>query len=105
MLSDLWAAPPAAEQPVIVIAAEVVEQITHSFQFLAFLLIGLAFVSFGWVLLTRPGVPKGYGWVSVVQGLVAFLGDDITLTLGGFLGTPALFLLLGWKVYSLSRAA
>lgn len=109
-LSDLHAAP-GADQPMIVIAAEVVEQITHSFQFLGVLLIGLAFVSFGWGMVTHPTLPNGYGWGSAIlggiagaHGLLAFSGDDITLAAVAFLGVAALFLVLGWKVYSLSRA-
>ena len=86
------------------------EQIQHAFQFLGFLLIGLAFVSFGWGLLARHDIAKGYGWAGVVigalvalHGLVAFSGFPFALTLGGFGGLGVLFLLFGWKAYRMSR--
>ena len=116
VLSDLHAAAPAAEQTIIVIAAEVVEQITHAFQFLGILLIGLAFASFGWGLLAHQEVSKGYGWASVVFGVIAavsalmafvFAGADVSTISSsiGFLAIIALFLFLGWKIYRMARAA
>ncbi len=112
VLSDLHAVAPPAEQTMIVYAAEVVEQITHAFQSLAQLLIGLAFISFGWVLLARHDIAMGYGWAGIVLGgivalhaLVSFSGFPFALILGGFGGMGVLFLLFGWKLYSLSRAA
>lgn len=74
---------------------------------------GLAMVS---SLRARTDVPNGYGWASVVLGLLiavswaAAAGLNETGMEGPFLATAfftmvALFLLLGWKLYSLSKAA
>ena len=115
-LADLHAAATDADKPAILIAAQAWEQVTHGFQFFGGLLIGLAFASFGWALLARPDV-RGYGWASLVLGLLVAASWLIVVGIGGetgpviaflvigFLAIIPLFLLLGWKVYSLSRAA
>ncbi len=113
-LSDRLATSPAAEAPIVLIAADTVIELTHSLQGLGLLLQGLAFASLGWALMARPDIRKGYGWVSVVLGLVvAMSGFVLALTGGrgigqGFLiGSVAIFVLfplLGWKLYSLSRS-
>lgn len=112
VLADLYAGAPPEEQAIIVIAGEVVQQIDHALQLVGFLLIGLAFISFGWVLRARPDISQGYGWAGVIigglvalTGLVGLSGFPSALLVGGFGGTGVLFLLFGWKVYSLSRAA
>ena len=115
-LSDLYAAAPAAEQQIILVAGHLFEQTTHAFQLIGGLLLGLSFASFGWVLLARPDVSKGYGWASVVLGLFGIVTIFISVLSGGVgagfaigaigsIGGIALLLLLGWKVYSLSRTA
>ena len=117
VLSDLWAVAAAPQKETILIVAQAVELgITHTLTAFGVLLIGLAFASFGWALNARPDVSKGYGWASVVLGLLVAVSMFIALGLnetgleGPFVGiglfvTIALFLLLGWKVYTLSRSA
>lgn len=112
-LSDRHAAATAAETPMVLIAANTVIELTHSLQDLGILLVGLAFASLGWAMLVRPDIRKGYGWASLALGLVvAVSGFVLALTGGRGIGQGfgiggiamfALFALLGWKVYSLSR--
>ncbi len=116
VLSNLHATATDIEKPMILFAAQAWEQITHAFQFFGGLLIGLAAMSFGWGLLAAQGGSRVYGWASVILGLlitaswviaVGFSGTgiDVAFVGIGFLAIIPLFLLLGWKVYSLSRAA
>lgn len=62
-LADLHAAATGADRTTILIAAQAWEQVPHGFQFFGGLLIGLAFVSFGWALRARTDVQGGFGWV------------------------------------------
>ena len=116
VLSDLWVAAADPQKEMVLIAAQAIELgITHPLQLFGSLLIGLAFTAFGWALLTRPDVAKGYGWASLVLGLLVAVSSLVTAGLSetgregpfliiGLFVMIALFLLLGWKVYSLSRA-
>ena len=114
VLSDLWAAAPDAQKEMVLIAAQAVELgVTHSLALFGGLLIGLAFASFGWSLLARSDA-RGYGWASLVLGLLVAVswvavaalnetGMEVAFLAIGSIVTWALFFLLGWKVYSLSR--
>lgn len=115
VLSQVHATATDAERSMILFAAQAWEQITHAFQFFGGLLIGLAATSFGWGMLASHGGSRVYGWASAILGLLitaswvlaagfSGTGIDVAFVGIGLLATIPLFLLLGWRVYSLSRS-
>jgi hypothetical protein len=75
------------------------------------LLIPIGFVALGVAMQGAPTFGRGFGGVSVVVGVVGVVAASILLvdplSPSAFLGVLALIvfhLILGWKLYSLSRA-
>ena len=75
------------------------------------LLVPIGVFALGVAMLGAPAFGKGFGWVSVVLGVAGVVAASVLLvdplSPSAFIGILALIvfhLVLGWKVYSLSRA-
>ena len=104
-LSGLYAAATPAEKTTIVIVAEVMGSFGLSIAGRWF--FALSFVSFGVAMLGSPAYKRRFGWVTVILGIFTGLVAPFALIPGSHseIGWGLLSLILGWKVYSLSRAA
>jgi hypothetical protein len=111
-ISDFYHAPGAtpADQATLVLLWQATMGI-----FDALLVVGLVFlppglIALGVAMLGSPAFGKGYGWLSVVLGVAGILAASaelVTISPIGAVGIFALIifhLVLGWKLYSLSRA-
>ena len=116
-ISELYHAPGATseEQATLVLLWQATQGIFNELDTVGLLLMTISFIVFGVAMLGAPAFGKGFGGASVVIGVVGVAGisfiavDSLSsiALVGGFLGailSLVIFpLLLGWKVYSLSR--
>ncbi len=70
-----------------------------------FLFAGLAFVAFGIAMRGSRDFGGGLAWLSVALGIIIVLFTFLLLAFLAFIAVAVFALVLGWKVYSLSRAA
>lgn len=109
-LASLYdAAGTAADRAMVVLMASAVVSVSNTTGFVGAFFLAAGLVSLGVALLGSPNFHPGFGWVTLVIGLVGVAGTYVSL----FVGFPFVFaafpvviifvLLLGWKVYSLSR--
>jgi hypothetical protein len=75
------------------------------------LLVPIGFVALGVAMLRVPAFGKGFGGASVVVGVIGVVAASVLLvdplSPSAFVGVLALIvfhLVLGWRLYSLSRA-
>ena len=94
----LWGGPPA-------LAYGAVLTLLSAGNSAALLFIGLAFVAFGLAMRGSQDFGEGLAWLSVVLGIVVVLFTLLVLVFVGVIALAVFALVLGWKVYSLSRAA
>lgn len=116
-LAGLYADATVEEQTMIVIAQLTTARIYEGLEFLGILLQSLSFLALGVAMRGHPDFHKGFGWVSVVFGIVYVLfgptaypnvlplAPALTEVASALLGSiiVAFYFLLGGKVYSLSR--
>ena len=112
-ISDLYHAPGASpeDQAALVLMWQATEGIFDALFGVGLLLVPIGFVALGVAMLGAPAFDKGYGLVSVVLGVVGVVAASVLLidplSPSAFVGVLALIvfhLILGWKLYSLSRA-
>src|SRR5215203_3725288 len=112
-ISDLYHAPGATpeDQATLVLMWQATEGIFDALFGVGLLLVPIGFVALGVAMLGAPTFGKGFGGVSVVLGVVGFLAASVLLvdplSPSAFVGVLALIvfhLVVGWKVYNLSRA-
>ncbi len=111
-ISDLYHAPGAtpAEQATLVLLWQATQGIFNELDAVGLLLLPIGLIVLGVAMLGAPGFGKGFGGTIVVLGVVGAAGVILSPIASGalFLG-PIIFiifaLLLGWKLYSLSKAA
>jgi hypothetical protein len=112
-ISDLYHAPGATpeDKATLVLLWQATEGIFDALFGAGLLLVPIGFVALGAAMLAAPDFGKGFGWVSVVLGLVGVVAATVLLvdplSASAFLGVFALIvfhIVLGWKLYSLSRA-
>ena len=109
-ISDLYHAPGASpeDQATLVLMWQATEGIFDALFGVGLLLVSIGFVALGLAMLRATAFGKGFGTVSVVVGIVAafvFVVDPLSPS--AFVGVLALIvfhLVLGWKLYTLSRA-
>jgi len=113
-ISDLYHAPGATpeEQATLVLLWQATHGIFDELLAVGLLLMMIGFIVLGVGMLGAPAFGKGFGGVSVVLGAVGvigvsfFVGGGVDLIgLAAILGFLILPLVLGWKVYRLSRVA
>jgi hypothetical protein len=112
-ISDLYHAPGATpeDRAALVLMWQATEGIFDALFVVGLLLVPIGFVALGVAMLRVPAFGKGFGGVSVVLGVVGVVAASILLvdplSPSAFVGVLALIifnLVLGWKLYSLSRA-
>jgi hypothetical protein len=112
-ISDLYHAPGATpeDRAALVLMWQATEGIFDALFVVGLLLVPIGFVALGVAMLGAPAFGKGFGGVGVVLGVVGVVAASVLLvdplSPSAFVGVLALIvfhLVLGWKVYSLSRA-
>jgi hypothetical protein len=112
-ISDLYHAPGATpeEQSTLVLMWQATEGIFDALFGAGLLLVPIGFIALGVAMLGATAFGKGFGWVSMVVGVVGVAGASVLLvdpsSPSAFVGVLSLIvfhLVLGWKLYSLSRA-
>src|SRR5215218_8741538 len=112
-ISDLYHAPGATpkDQATLVLLWQATQGIFDALFGVGLLLVPIGFVALGVAMLGAPAFGRGFGGVSVVVGVVGVVAASVLLvdplSASAFIGVLALIvfhLVVGWKVYSLSRA-
>jgi hypothetical protein len=112
-ISDLYHAPGATpeDQATLVLLWQATQGIFDALLVVGLVLLPIGLIALGVAMLGAPAFGKGFGGVSVVLGVVgvvaasALLVDPLSpMAFVGVLALIVFHLVLGWKVYSLSRA-
>lgn len=112
-LAELYLAPEStpADQATIVILWQAVWGMIDVMVYIGFFVIPLGFLLFGAAMFSAPAFGKGYGWLSVLLGVVGFAAAvlqmiDPASMIGfvTFLSCLIFYFVLGWKLYNLARA-
>ena len=112
-ISDLYHAPGATteDRAALVLMWQATEGIFDALFVVGLLLVPIGLVALGVAMLRVPAFGKGFGGVSVGLGVVGVVAASVLLvdplSPSAFVGVLALIvfhLVLGWKLYSLSRA-
>ena len=112
-ISDLYHAPGATpeDQATLVLMWQATEGIFDALFGVGLLLVPIGFIALGVAMLGAPAFGTGLSGVSVVLGVVGVVAASVLLvdplSLSAFVGVLALIvfhLVVGWKLYSLSRA-
>jgi hypothetical protein len=111
-ISDLYHAPRATpeDQATLVLVWQATEGIFDALFGVGLLLVPIGYIALGVAMLGAEAIGNGTGWVSVVLGVIGVVAACVLLVDPlspiAFIGVLALIvfhLVLGWKVYSLSR--
>jgi hypothetical protein len=112
-ISDLYHAPGGSpqEHATLVLMWQATEGIFDALFGVGLLLVPIGFIALGVAMLGTPTFGKGFGGVSVALGVVGVVAASVLLvdplSPSAFVGVLALIvfhLVLGWNIYSLSRA-
>jgi hypothetical protein len=112
-ISDLYHAPGATpeDQATLVLMWQATEGMFDALFGVGLLLVPIGLIALGVAMLGAPAFGKSFGGMSVVVGAVGVVAASVLLvdplSPSAFVGVLALIvfhLVLGWKVYSLSRA-
>ncbi len=103
--SGLYADAAVADRPVVVATYGAVVSLLQAGNTAAFLFTGFAFVAFGLAMRGSQDFGEGLAWLSIVLGVIVVLLTFLLLANLGVIAGAVFALVLGWKVYSLSRAA
>src|ERR671912_962860 len=113
LISDLYHAPRATpeDQATLVLVWQASQGIFDALFGVGLLLVPIGYIALGVAMLGAEVIGNGFGGVSVVVGVVGVVAASVLLvdplSLSAFVGVLALIvfhLVVGWKVYSLSRA-
>lgn len=106
-LADAYASATLQDRATIVLVAEATLGVLLALQQMAVFFFGFAFVSFGVAIIGYSSYHKGFGWASVVLGIVsvAVLYTPGVLNTVAFLLVAIFALLLGVKLLHLSRGS
>ena len=111
-LVDLYNAPGAtpADQATIALMWQGVWGTIDVMVYIGFFVIPLGLFALGAAMLSAPAFGKGYGWLTMVLGAIGFAAamyqmvDTASMaSFGSYLAYIVFYLVLGWKLYSLSR--
>ncbi len=112
-LSDLYHAPGATpeSQATLALLWQATWGIFDAMLYVAFFVTTIGLIALGVAMLGAPAFGKGFGWVSVVLGVVGLAAAVLQIfdpsSMIGALSYFAIVIfhfVMGWKVYSLSRA-
>ena len=112
-LSDLYHAPGATpeDQATIALLWQAIWGINNEILYVGFFVVPIGLIALGVAMLGTPTFGKGFGGVSMVLGVVGLVTAVLQIVdpssmigAGTFFAILIFYLVLGWKVYSLSRA-
>ena len=113
-LSDLYHAPGATpvDQVTIALMWQATWGIFNAMLYVGFFVVPIGLLALGVAMLGTPTFGKGFGWMSVVLGVVGLVAAVLQLVdtssmigAGSYFASLIFYFVLGWKVYSLSRAS
>ena len=111
-LSDLYHAPGVtpADQATLALLWQAIWGINDSMLYVGFFVVPIGLILLGVAMLGAPAFGKGFGGVSVVLGVVGLVAAVLQMVdpssmigAGSYFACLIFYLVLGWKVYSLSR--
>ncbi|MCP3677532.1 MAG: hypothetical protein GY721_08085, partial [Deltaproteobacteria bacterium] len=112
-LSDLYHAPGATpvDQATLALLWQATWGIFDAMLYVGFFVVPVGLIVLGVAMLGAPAFGKGFGGVSVVLGVVGLVAAVLQMVdpasmigAGTYFACVIFYLILGWKVYSLSRA-
>jgi len=112
-LSDLYHAPGATPEDQVTIALlwQAIWGINDAMLYVGFFVVPIGIAVLGVAMLGAPAFGKGFGGVSVVLGVVGLVAAVLQMVdpssmigAGTYFAMLIFYLVLGWKVYSLSKA-
>jgi len=112
-LSDLYHAPGAtpADQAALALLWQAVWGILDAVLYVGFLVVPIGLFLLGVGMLGSPAFGKGYGWVSVALGVIGLIAAVLQIIdpasmigAGSYFACLIFYFILGWKVWSLSKA-
>ena len=113
-LSDLYHASGATpgEQATLALLWKVIWGINDALLAVGFIIVPIGLIALGVAMLGTPAFGKGFGGVSLVLGVVGLVAAAFNMVdpssmiaVGSYFAIIIFHLVLGWKVYSLSRAS
>ncbi len=113
-LSDLYHAPGAtpADQAALALMWQAIWGITEAPLYVGFFVVPIGFILLGVGMLGAPTFGKGFGGVSVGLGVLGLVAAVLQMVdpaadagVGSYFAIIIFCFVLGWKVYSLSRAS
>jgi len=113
-ISDLYHAPGAtpADQATLALLYQASRGIFDAMLYVGFFVVPIGLIALGVAMLGAPAFGKGFGGVSVVLGVVGLVAAVLQMVdpssmigAGSYFACLIFYLVLGWKVYSLSRAS
>jgi magnesium-transporting ATPase (P-type) len=113
-LSDLYHAPGAtpADQAALALLWQAIWGIFDAILYVGFFVVPIGLIALGVAMLGAPAFGKGFGGVSMVLGVVGLIAAVLQMVdpssmigVGSYFACLIFYLVLGWKVYSLSRAS
>ncbi len=113
-LSDLYHAPGATpvDQATLALIWQATWGIFDAMLYVGFFVVPIGLLALGIAMLGTPTFGKVFGWMSVVLGVVGLVAAILQMVdpssmigAGSYFACLIFYLVLGWKVYSLSRAS
>jgi hypothetical protein len=113
-LSDLYHAPGATpvDQVTLALMWQATWGIFDAMLYVGFFVVPIGLLALGIAMLGTPTFGKGFGWMSGVLGVVGLVAAVLQMVdpssmigAGSYFACLIFYLVLGWKVYSLSRAS
>ncbi len=113
-LSDLYHAPGATpgDQATLALLWQAIWGINDAMLYVGFFVVSISLIALGMAMFGAPAFGKGFGRVSVVLGVVGLVAAVLQLVdpssmigAGSYFACLIFYFVLGWKVYSLSRAS
>ncbi len=113
-LSDLYHAPGATpvDQATLALLWQATWGIFDAILYVGFFVVPTGIITLGVAILGSPAFGKGFGGVSVVLGVVGLVAAVLQIVdpssmigAGSYFAMLIFYFVLGWKVYSLSRAS
>ncbi len=99
-------ADPSADRAMVIATYASVASLVNALDALTWLFTGFTFVAFGIAMRASPSYSQGLVWLTVILGLLTVASAFLIPPAGlGIFFTPVLYLVLGWKVYRLSRTS
>ena len=111
-LSDLYRAPGVTpeDQATLALLWQATWGIFDAILYVGFFVVPIGLILLGVAMLGAPAFGKGFGGVSVVLGVVGLVAAVLQMVdpssmigAGSYFACLIVYLILGWKVYSLSR--